>query len=73
VRTTLELDDDLVALAKELARQQGATLGEVISALARESLVSRTPQKARNGIPLFTPKPGSPRPDLNKVNDLRDD
>ena len=37
VRKTLGLDGDLVASAERLARQQGLTLGEVISDLARKS------------------------------------
>ena len=38
MRTTLELDDDLLTAAKRLARQKGVTLGYVISELARQSL-----------------------------------
>ena len=36
MRTTLSLDDDVLAFAKELARQQDRSLGHVISELARE-------------------------------------
>jgi hypothetical protein len=38
MRTTLDIDDDVLAAAKELARKQGTTAGEVISALARRAL-----------------------------------
>ena len=38
MRTTLELDDDLVSTAKQLARERRVTLGQVISELARQSL-----------------------------------
>jgi hypothetical protein len=38
MRTTLDIDDDVLAAAKELARKQGNTAGEVISALARRAL-----------------------------------
>ena len=40
MRTTLALDDDVLEAARALARQQGSTLGAVISGLARESLRS---------------------------------
>lgn len=40
MRTTLDIDDDVLAAAKELARKQGNTAGEVISALARRALTS---------------------------------
>ena len=73
MRTTLELDNDLVAIAKRLAREQGITLGQVISELARQSLAAKYPIKIRNGVPLFVPKPGPVRLDLRTVNQLRDE
>ncbi len=38
VRTTLELDDDLVAAARELAAAQRRSFGSVISELVRRGL-----------------------------------
>ena len=38
MRTTLDIDDSVLAAAKELARRQGRTAGEVISELARQAL-----------------------------------
>ena len=38
MRTTLDIDDDLLAAAKELARRQGRSAGQVVSALMRQSL-----------------------------------
>jgi Bacterial antitoxin of type II TA system, VapB len=73
MRTTLELDDDLVAQARQLAKERGVTIGQLISDLALRSLIAEKPMKMRNGIPVFTPKPGAPRPDLALVNRLRDD
>jgi hypothetical protein len=73
MRTTLDLDDDLAGAAKHLARQQGVTLGHVISQLARQSLAATAPQKVRNGAQLFVPKAGAPKPDLRVVNQLRDE
>jgi hypothetical protein len=73
MRTTLDLDDELLAAAKRLARQEGLTLGQVISDLARQSLAARAPVKIRNGVPLFAPKKGASKPDLQIVNELRDD
>jgi hypothetical protein len=73
MRTTLELDDDLLATARHLSRQQGVTLGQLISELALQSLAARAPLKVRNGALLFVPKAGGPRPDLRIVNKLRDE
>ncbi len=54
MRTTLAIDDDVLAAAKGLAAQQRKTVGEVISDLARRSL-SPPPSRGRfrNGIPLL--------------------
>jgi ribbon-helix-helix CopG family protein len=38
MRTTLHIDDDVLAAAKELARARNSTAGEVISELARKAL-----------------------------------
>jgi hypothetical protein len=38
MRTTLNIDDDLLALAKELAARHRTTAGKVISAWARQAL-----------------------------------
>ena len=38
MRTTLDIDDDVLAAAKELAKAQNSTAGEVISDLARKAL-----------------------------------
>lgn len=40
MRTTLHIDDDLLAAVKELARQQGSSAGQVVSALLRHALAT---------------------------------
>jgi hypothetical protein len=73
VRTTLELDDELVATAKKLARQEGVTLGQYISELARQALAAKQAVQVRNGVLLFVPRAGAAKPDLRIVDQLRDD
>lgn len=73
MRTTLELDDDLLTAAKRLAHQKGVTLGEVISDLARQALPVKVTIKMRNGVELFPPRARGPKPDLHVVNKLRDE
>jgi hypothetical protein len=73
MRTTLELDDDLVREAKNLAKQRGVSLGTVISDLARKSLPATARPKFRNGVELLESRPGGPRVDLEFVNRLRDE
>jgi hypothetical protein len=73
MRTTLAIDDDVLAAAKAMAEQQRRSVGDVISDLARRQL-NRSPQaRERNGIPLLTPKPGGPPITLEFVNKLRDE
>ena len=38
MRTTLEIEDDVLVAAKELARRSGTTAGRVISGLVRQAL-----------------------------------
>jgi hypothetical protein len=40
MRTTLDIDDDVLLAAKERARREHKTAGEVISELARQALVA---------------------------------
>jgi hypothetical protein len=40
MRTTLDIDEDVLAAAKELAKSRKSTAGEVISELARKGLTT---------------------------------
>lgn len=75
MRTTLDLDDDILQAAKELAAARGSTAGKVLSDLARRGLTrSGEAGQIRNGVPLLAPRgPGEPRVTMKRVNDLRDD
>jgi len=59
MRTTLELDDEVVAAARELAADQRRSLGSVISELARRGL---TPARveAEGDLPVIRVPAGSP-------------
>jgi hypothetical protein len=73
MRTTLTIDDDILLAAKAMARQQDRSVGEVISDLARRSIVRPRGGGTRNGIPLLSPKRGAPPVTLETVNALRDE
>ena len=64
MRTTLSIDDDVLAAAKGLAELQRKTLGEVISELARSALrPAARSGRTRNGVPLLAkPKGGHSTP-----------
>lgn len=73
MRTTLSLDDDVLLAAKAIAGQQGRSLGEVVSDLARRSLQRPVAQSERNGIPLLVSRPDAPPVTMDFVNALRDE
>ena len=75
MRTTVDIDDDILALTKSLASQSGKTLGQTISHLLRQSMVCSPPDRLRNGVPLIRQaKAGaSPLVTLEIVNKLRDE
>jgi hypothetical protein len=74
MRTTLAIDDDVLAAAKGLASQQRKSLGEVISDLARQALRPNEPRAdTRNGVPLLPMRAGTSTVTLERVNQLRDE
>ena len=75
MRTTLAIDDDVLAAAKHLAEREQRTIGEVISMLARQGLTrgSRSGKSERNGIPLLPNRKASVPATLELVNQLRDE
>ena len=75
MRTTLAIDDDVLAAARHLAEREQRTIGEVISALARQGLSrgSRAPVLERNGIPLVQSRSNAQPVTLELVNRLRDE
>ena len=77
MRTTLDIADDVMQAARERARRERKTIGEVISELARRALT--TPQeplfvkeaKAVYGIKPFARRGGIVTNEL--INNLRDE
>ena len=45
MRTTLDIEDDVLLAAKDMARREGLTAGQVISRLARLALTTRVDQQ----------------------------
>ena len=61
MRTTLEIDDDVIQAAKELARLKNQGIGRAISDLARRGLIPDAAPvvELRDGIPVWTHGPGA--------------
>jgi len=73
MRTTLDIEDDVLLAAKELARRGGLSVGKVLSQLARQALTRHDGQTARDGVPLFPIQPDAGVVTLELVNRLRDE
>ena len=58
MRTTLDIADDVLAAAKDRARRESKTTGQVISELARSALTSpQQPSRIREPRPVYGLKP----------------
>jgi hypothetical protein len=73
MRTTLEIDDDVLLAAKRLSIQRRVSTGKVLSELARQALTPKEAPKTKNGIPLFPIQPDARPVTLDLVNRLRDE
>lgn len=73
MRTTLSIDDDVLAAAKALAEHEGRSTGEVISDLARRTLAQSKTKTNRNGFPVLPARLGGSPVTLEIVNALRDE
>ena len=63
MRTTIDIDDDVLDVVKELGRSQKKSIGEVLSELARKGLAQRAvievaSLERRNGFPIL-PRTGA--------------
>ncbi|MBK6727609.1 MAG: antitoxin [Xanthomonadales bacterium] len=77
MRTTLDLDEDVLLASKDLARRQKRTAGEVISELARAGLQMRGQAARKRASAKFgfepIPKRGGAVVTNELINRLRDE
>lgn len=59
MRTTLDIDDDVLAATRELARQQNLSAGRVVSRLLRQALGGNASKRAdgESAVAGFRPLP----------------
>lgn len=75
MRTTLNIDDQVLAEAKVLAHRSGTTLTAVVEDALRERLARRAPSKQSADtfrLPVFTGNGVQPGVDLDNSVALRD-
>lgn len=69
MRTTLTIDDDVLAAARALSERDGRPLGRVVSELAREALVPRARMTlGEGGLPRFVVPEGTRAIDPDDVS-----
>src|SRR5947209_423684 len=73
MRTTLNIDDDVLNAAREIARQRRQTIGKVVSDLARRALVKHETGDMCGGVSLFPVQSDGRMVTLEIVNQLRDE
>ncbi len=75
MRTTLDIDDDVLQAVKELGGLQKKTAGQLLSELARKALAPspHARSRVRNGVPLLPSRQGAPIMTMAEVNRLRDE
>jgi len=67
MRATLDIDNDVLAIVKDLAASQKTTAGKVISDLARKALImpaARTGPQYHNGLRLMPQADGVVTPEM---------
>lgn len=70
MRTTLNLDDDVLELLKEYAEKRSVALGRAASELVRKGFSTPTPTRIVNGLVVFDVPPDSPRITPERVKEL---
>jgi hypothetical protein len=75
MRTTLDIDDDVLQAAKEIGAMKKKTAGQVVSELVRKALAPapESTARVRNGVPLLPSRAGAPIMTMADVNRLRDE
>lgn len=53
VRTTMDIEEDVLLATREIARRRGISMGRVLSQLARQALSAPAAAATRTGVPLF--------------------
>jgi hypothetical protein len=60
MRTTVDIDPDVLQAAKEIAANRETTVGKLLSEWARQALEPQSRASVRNGVPLLAHARGRP-------------
>jgi len=71
MRTTLDIDDEILLTVRQIAQQRKTTAGSVVSSLLRESLEPKSfAIEYRHGVPVLPRRPNGPVVTTELVNRL---
>lgn len=73
MRTTLDIDDDVLQEAERLAASQRKTAGQVLSELARSALMPPGEAEVLNGVPLLPSRAGEETVTPEVIRQLQDE
>lgn len=73
MRTTLQIDDDVLEAAKSLATAEQTTVGAALSRLARKGLAPRSAGETDRGFPVFAVSPSAAPLTLERVRQALED
>ena len=73
MRTTLNLDDDVVELLKDYAESRSVALGKAASDLVRRGLTARVQTRVVNGFHTVVLPANSPKVASEKIKQLLED
>jgi hypothetical protein len=70
MRTTLNLDDEVLELVSRYAKSRSISLGQAVSGLVRLGLETKRPTRIVNGIRVFDLPKDSPKVPSRRVHEL---
>jgi hypothetical protein len=73
MRTTLDIEDDILLVVREIARVRRVSTGKVLSDLARQALTNQSASTTHRGVPLFPVQPNAGPVTLGLVSQLQDE
>ena len=73
MRTTLNIDEDILMAAREIAKRKGISIGRALSDLARQALTPESVTNTRNGVLFFPRQEDAGVVTLELMNQLRDE
>jgi hypothetical protein len=73
MRTTVDLDPEILSAARQIAADRSISLGKAISELARRGLETRVRTATRQGFPVFQVPRGARPLTLEDVRSDEDD